>query len=113
MLPLSRLVPLALAGAALGLPASATAAPPANDTFAGARQIAALPFSDSVDTTEATLDTDDQAVAAACGLDPSFVASNSLMTSSWSDALDRLRVLLPAPESRQADGMAISAASGK
>jgi len=78
MLPLSTLVPIALAGAVLGLPASALAAAPANDTFAGARQIAALPFSDSADTTEATLDGDDQAVAAACGLDPSFVASNSV-----------------------------------
>lgn len=78
MLPFTRLVPILLAGAALGLPASAHAAPPANDAFAGAHQIAALPFSDSVDTTEATLDGDDQAVAAACGLDPSFVASNSV-----------------------------------
>jgi len=78
MLPIHRVLPLALTGALLCLPAVARAAPPANDTFAGARPIAALPFSDMVDTTEATLDADDQAVAAACGLDPSFVASNSV-----------------------------------
>jgi hypothetical protein len=78
MLPIQRLVPIALTGALLCVPAVAHAAPPANDTFAGARPVAALPFSDTVDTTEATLDADDQAVGAACGLDPSVVASNSV-----------------------------------
>jgi hypothetical protein len=44
----------ALALAAVVLPATALAAPPANDDFANATAISSLPFSDSVDTTEAT-----------------------------------------------------------
>jgi hypothetical protein len=79
MLPIQRLVPIALAGAVIALPAAADAAPPLNDTFGTAAPIAALPFFGTVDTTEATLDADDQEVGAACGLDPSaFVVSNSV-----------------------------------
>jgi hypothetical protein len=53
--------------AALVLVAPAAAAPPANDTFAGAVAISALPFSDTVDTTEATTDADDANANANCG----------------------------------------------
>ncbi len=52
--------------AALAMAAPAAAAPPSNDTFAGATTISSLPFSDTVDTTQATTDADD-IVAAACG----------------------------------------------
>jgi Family of unknown function (DUF6299) len=52
---------------ALVLVAPAAAAPPANDTFAGAVTISALPFSDTVDTTEATTDADDANANANCG----------------------------------------------
>ena len=44
----------------------ALAAPPSNDTIAGATTIAALPFSDTVDTTEATTDADETAAAQPC-----------------------------------------------
>jgi hypothetical protein len=42
----------------------AMAAPPSNDTLAGATAIGAIPFDDSVDTTEATTDADDDELAA-------------------------------------------------
>jgi hypothetical protein len=47
------------------LPASA--APPSNDTSATATPITAVPFNDSLDTTEATTDAEDAAVNAECG----------------------------------------------
>ena len=55
---------------AAGAPAAAEAAPPANDTFGGAMVIVANPFGDTVDTTEATTDADDESAAAACGMSP-------------------------------------------
>lgn len=48
------------------VPASAAAAP-ANDTIAGATAIAAVPFTETVDTTEATTDAEDAAVNTTCG----------------------------------------------
>lgn len=47
--------------------APAFAAVPGNDTAAGATVVTALPFSETVDTTEATTDTDDSALNASCG----------------------------------------------
>jgi len=44
----------------------ALAAPPPNDTIAGATVITALPFSDTVDTTEATMDADEEAAGQPC-----------------------------------------------
>ena len=52
---------------ALLVVAPAAAAPPANDTFAGAVTISALPFSATVDTTQATTDADDANANANCG----------------------------------------------
>jgi hypothetical protein len=46
----------------------AWAQPPANDTFENATVISSLPFSDTLDTTEATSDSDDAEVVAACGV---------------------------------------------
>jgi hypothetical protein len=46
----------------------ALAAPPSNDTVAGATVISALPFGETLDTTEATSDADEAALATECGL---------------------------------------------
>ena len=40
--------------------------------------IGSLPFSDTVDTTEATLDDDDASLGALCGVDPTLTFSNSV-----------------------------------
>jgi hypothetical protein len=50
------------------------AAPPSNDTYAGRTVIGTLPFSESLDTTEATTDADDTELNAECGA-PSTDAS--------------------------------------
>jgi hypothetical protein len=55
---------LALVLSALGV--SALAAPPANDTFANATQ-ALIRFSEVLDTTEATTDSDDAQLNESCG----------------------------------------------
>jgi hypothetical protein len=52
---------------ALLVAAPAAAAPPANDTFAGAVTISALPFNATVDTTQATTDAADVNANANCG----------------------------------------------
>lgn len=64
------LISLALAAPLLVTPAaeSAWAQAPPNDTFANATVISALPFTDTRDTTQATTDSDDVEVLAACGL---------------------------------------------
>lgn len=46
---------------------TALAAPPSNDTFAGAAVIASVPFTATLDTTEATTDADDAELNAECG----------------------------------------------
>jgi hypothetical protein len=50
-----------------GSAAAAPAAVPSNDTFAGATAISTLPFSQTLDTTEATTDADDAQANASCG----------------------------------------------
>jgi hypothetical protein len=50
------------------------AAPPSNDTYAGRTVIGTLPFSESLDTTQATTDADDTELNAECGA-PSTDAS--------------------------------------
>jgi hypothetical protein len=52
----------------------ALAAPPSNDTYAGRTVIGTLPFSESLDTAEATTDADDAELNADCGA-PSTDAS--------------------------------------
>lgn len=47
--------------------APAVAAPPGNDVYSGAEPIAAVPFSTTLDTTEATTDADDAELNATCG----------------------------------------------
>jgi hypothetical protein len=51
--------------AALGAPAMAAA--PGNDVRSGAKAVGALPFSDTVDTSQATTDADDAGLNAQCG----------------------------------------------
>jgi hypothetical protein len=66
-------------GAVLAVPlAPAWAAPPSNDTVAGATVIDSLPFSDTVDTTEATSDDDDASLRPLCQVDPTLTFSNSV-----------------------------------
>jgi hypothetical protein len=60
--------------------APAQAAPPPNDTFAGARVISSLPFSDALDTTQATTDQTDEQVASGCGVGGALSTSS---TSVW------------------------------
>lgn len=57
---------LSLSAAGVSVQA-AFAAAPGNDTFAGATAVSALPFSDSVDTTQATTDSDDAQFNTFCG----------------------------------------------
>jgi hypothetical protein len=47
--------------------APAVAAPPGNDTYEGRLTVAALPFSTTLDTSEATTDADDAELNATCG----------------------------------------------
>lgn len=47
---------------------SALAAPPGNDTYGGRTVVGAIPFTDSLDTTEATTDSDDTDIRAGCFL---------------------------------------------
>lgn len=69
----------ALAGALLiGPIAVAQAAPPVNDAFAGATSIPSVPFSTTEDTTQATIDATDQAVATACSTPSGFTFGNSV-----------------------------------
>jgi hypothetical protein len=58
---------LAVTVLALVVTAPAAAAPPANDTFGGAEPIASLPYSATLDTSEATNDAVDAEANAQCG----------------------------------------------
>ena len=53
--------------ASLGLAVPVLAAAPSGDLYATRTAIATLPFSESVDTTEATTDANDTEVAVGCG----------------------------------------------
>jgi hypothetical protein len=58
----------AIVGATLALPGSAWAQAPPNDTFEQATVISSLPFSQTLDTSEATTDPTDAEGASRCGL---------------------------------------------
>jgi hypothetical protein len=58
----------AIVGAALALPGSAWAQAPPNDTFEQATVIPSLPFSQVLNTTQATIDSTDAEALAACDL---------------------------------------------
>lgn len=59
-----------VATASLGLATPVLAAAPGNDLYAGRTAIAPVPFNESIDTTEATTDSDDQEVGDQCGAPP-------------------------------------------
>jgi hypothetical protein len=56
-----------VAGMAVLTAVPASAAPPSNDVITGATPITALPFAETVDTTEATTDAEDAALNTNCG----------------------------------------------
>jgi hypothetical protein len=58
---------LGTAALALAAPAQAFAAAPSNDTIGGATVISAVPFNETIDTSQATTDADDAAINAQCG----------------------------------------------
>lgn len=62
-----------VAGVTSATPAFAAA--PTNDTYAGRTVVSGLPFSDQVDTTGATTDADDDAIAAQCLGVPAYDAT--------------------------------------
>lgn len=64
----------------------AVAAPPGNDVFAGAEVIAAVPFSTSLDTTEATTDADDAELNLTCGAPAMDASVWYRFTASTDDA---------------------------
>jgi hypothetical protein len=67
---------LVLAAASFGAgSAPAAAQAPANDTFAAARTISAVPFVQTLDTTQATVDAVDAEALAACGVSATTAAS--------------------------------------
>jgi hypothetical protein len=53
--------------ASLGLAVPVSAAAPSSDSYAGRTTITTLPFTEAIDTTEATTDADDADLAAQCG----------------------------------------------
>jgi len=57
---------IAIAGILGGATPALAAGPPPNDSIAGATVIKALPFSDTVDTTKATTDADEEAAGQPC-----------------------------------------------
>ena len=73
----SRLAAVAALALAATLTATgpASAAPPGNDTFSGSTVVGDLPFTDQVDTTEATSDANDDEIAAQCQGVPAYDAS--------------------------------------
>lgn len=63
-----RVVPVILASMlSLGVAVPVLAAAPGNDTYAGRTVISAIPFSEVLDTSEATTDADDDEINAQCG----------------------------------------------
>ena len=76
----------ATTGLALGA-VPAFAAPPANDTEAGRTVVGALPFTDQVDTTQATTDADDTDIRNQCGAPATDASVWYELTPTASDTL--------------------------
>jgi hypothetical protein len=94
MCRVKRLVLIAAMSGAVTLLAqvgAASAAPPSNDAFAGAKGIASVPFSTSQDTTQATLDPADAAAGQACGA-PGGTFSNSVWFAYTPGSSQQLRL---------------------
>lgn len=86
----------------------ALAAPPSNDTFAGAITIPALPFNTSLDTGEATTDADDAEANAECGA-PATAAS---VWYSYTPAADGAVLLNMADSSYTGGFLVVTGAPG-
>ena len=71
--------------ASLGLAVPVFAATPSNDLYANRTVVGAIPFAESLDTTEATTDADDSEMASQCG-DPPTDASVWYEYTATSDA---------------------------
>jgi Family of unknown function (DUF6299) len=73
------------------LPAgSAWAQAPANDAFANATVIPALPFTDTVDTSQATADSTDAEVYAACGLSGTGIQFSATVWYAFTSSTDQM-----------------------
>ena len=84
-----------IVGAALALPGSAWAQAPPNDTFEQATVISSLPFSQILDTTQATTDSTDAEALAACG-GPSFPLAATVWYE-YTPPVDRSVLILTGP----------------
>jgi hypothetical protein len=82
--------------------ASASAAPPSNDTLAGATVIGSLPFSATQNTAEATLDADDASLDKSCG----FVG-NTFSNSVWYTPSEDQVILVDTSGSNPSVGAAV------
>jgi hypothetical protein len=102
---------LRVAATAAGLiaaltPASAAAVAPPNDSAAGATVIRSLPFSDTLDTVEATVDADEAALASACFGDVPTTAFAHAVWYAFTPPEDQAIVIDPTA-SRPGVGIAI------
>jgi hypothetical protein len=77
-----------LAAAMIALPGTAAAEPPSNDQFAAATVISSLPFSDSVDLTEATAEPTDPQTCASLAQTVWYSLTPSTDESVHADAFD-------------------------
>jgi hypothetical protein len=87
----------AIVGAALTLPgiSSAWAQAPPNDTFEQATVISSLPFSQTLDTSEATIDSTDFEALAACGLSGVITGAATVWYEYTPSADQRLLITTP------------------
>jgi hypothetical protein len=84
------------------------AAPPSNDTIAAATVITDLPFSDTVDTTEATTDADEQAAAQPC-VDLGAPAIEKAVWYAGTIVTDAVAVVVDVSASSYSAGIAVFA----
>jgi len=81
-----------VAGTFSSMATTASGAPPANDEAANATVISSLPFSGTVDTTEATIGPEDVTGSAACGLSTPFPKSVFYQYTPSTDQVVRVDV---------------------
>ena len=101
-------VGLLAAGTLVAASTPVAAAPPSNDTIAGATLITDLPFSDTVDTTEATTDTEELAAAQPC-VDLGAPAIEKAVWYTGTIVTDQLTVVTDVTASSYSAGIAVFA----
>ena len=99
---------LLAAGTLVAAATPVAAALPSNDTIAGATLITELPFSDTVDTTEATTDTEEEAAAQPCML-PGAPAIEKAVWYTGTIVTDQLTVVTDVTASSYSAGIAVFA----